>query len=79
MKKSLLNLGRALNRNEQQQINGGMSASFGTCGCSSDYVLDVADGGWSNGRECSYEPTGAGGFPGARCYGKVENGMCCPY
>ncbi|EZH73399.1 hypothetical protein ATO12_15780 [Aquimarina atlantica] len=74
MKKSLLNLGKALSKSEQKNIHGGLRGGFGTCGCSSEYTLE---GG--NGIECSYEPTGAGGFPGARCYGSVQNGMCCPY
>lgn len=70
MKKSLLNLGKALSKSEQKEIHGGIGG-FDVCRCSSNYVLE------GNSFECSYEPKG--GFPGARCYGRVQNNMCCPY
>ena len=70
MKKSLLNLGTVLSKTQQKKIQGGIGNSE-ICGCSSNYVLE------GNSFECSYEPKG--GFPGSRCYGSVQNGLCCPY
>ncbi|MCF2875524.1 MULTISPECIES: hypothetical protein [unclassified Tenacibaculum] len=68
MKKSILNLGKALNKADQKAINGGM---FGNeCPCSSDYIV-YSDG------SCSYVSNNPG-FP-FRCFSQAGpiNGLCC--
>ncbi|WP_299221175.1 hypothetical protein [uncultured Aquimarina sp.] len=78
MKKSLLNLGKALSKSEQKEISGGMLRGFEACGCTSNYVVEWVD---SRGEVCSYAAAGTSNgspFPGGRCLGRVQNGMCCP-
>lgn len=65
MKKSILNLGEALNKAEQREINGGMGE---ICACTSNYT-QVSQ------HECTFTPRG--GFPGALCSGVIVNGQCC--
>ncbi len=75
MKKSILNLGNALNRAEQKLIHGGISSSFNPCPCSNSYTVDWVD---SKGEVCSYPTTLANStFPGSRCSGRVKNDVCC--
>jgi len=53
MKKSILNLGETLNKNEQRQINGGMLTIFNDCsvnGCPSNKVCT----------EVFHDPDGSG-------------------
>jgi len=73
MKKSLLNLGKALSKLEQKAIHGGRDR-FVACGCSADYRLEGRNG------ECSFAANGTAWgdpFPGGRCLGSIQNGMCC--
>lgn len=65
MKKSILNIGKALNKKDQQQINGG----FGVCDCTSDYIQTSPN-------ECIFTPTGGPGGP-FMCSGVIKNGLCC--
>ena len=78
MKKSLLDLGKALSKSEQKEIHGGIGG-FVACGCSSDYILE--GGEYVNGSECSFVANGTASgdpFPGGRCLGRVlQNGLCC--
>ncbi|WP_299835800.1 hypothetical protein [uncultured Tenacibaculum sp.] len=72
MKKSILNLGKSLNKAEQQSISGGFGLK-NPCPPSSNFVLE--EGNNSCGRACSY-PTSNPFFPGGRCYGSVVNDAC---
>ncbi|SNR16853.1 hypothetical protein [Tenacibaculum jejuense] len=80
MKKSILNLGKSLNKTEQQNINGGFGP-FGpsVCASSSNYILEggeiIINGVRTN--DCSFPSRASkGAFPGSRCYGGVINGVC---
>ena len=64
MKKSILNIGEALNKTEQKQVTGGMR---GPCPCTSTYTA-YPDG------SCSYPALFPQGFV---CFGEVNNGICC--
>ena len=66
MKKSILNLGKTLAKDEQKRINGGFGASI----CSSLFfcALDCEDGD-----RCAY-PNGTGGA----VMGVISRGLCCP-
>jgi hypothetical protein len=65
MKKSILSIGKTLNRTEQREINGGLG---GVCACTSNYTQTSQN-------ECEFTPRG--GFPGAICSGVIVNGLCC--
>ena len=69
MKKSILNLGKAITKADQKTINGGFFDKD-PCPCSSNYVVH-SDGA------CSYVSS----FPGSpfRCYAQhgPVNGLCC--
>ena len=67
MKKSILNLGKALNKTEQQLVNGGKSISF-PC---SNYFFCALD--CEEGDVCAV-PNGIGGAN----RGIIKNGQCCP-
>ena len=82
MKKSILNLGKALNKADQKNINGGMLGGFDPCPPSLSFTLDGyftrRDG--SIGRTCSYPSTLADTiFPGSRCTGEVVGSVCHIY
>ncbi|MBL4604876.1 MAG: hypothetical protein JKY02_04225 [Flavobacteriaceae bacterium] len=64
MKKTILNIGKALNKVEQRQVSGGMKDP---CPCSSSYDAN-SDG------SCSYPALFPEGF---RCFGDIQNGLCC--
>ncbi|WP_442265650.1 hypothetical protein ACSIGC_15310 [Tenacibaculum sp. ZS6-P6] len=76
MKKSILNLGKSLNKKEQQNINGGFGLRQ-PCAPSSRYTLEPGNNscGGTVGRACSF-PTSSTSFPGGRCYGTVINNVC---
>ena len=63
MKKSISNLGKALNKAEQKTINGGMSFCFSRFFCAFDC---------SDGDRCAV-PNGLGGAN----MGTIVNGECC--
>lgn len=67
MKKSILNLGKNLNKVKQQQINGGKVIDFP---CSSYFfcALDCEEG------DACAVPNGMGGAN----RGIIKNGQCCP-
>ncbi|MGQ3679026.1 hypothetical protein [Tenacibaculum discolor] len=67
MKKSILNLGKALNKTEQQLVNGGKSISSP---CSNYFfcALDCEEG------DICAVPNGMGGAN----RGIIKNGQCCP-
>ncbi|WP_428742086.1 hypothetical protein [Tenacibaculum sp.] len=67
MKKSILNLGKVLEKTEQKQINGGLRPSFL---CSSNFfcALDCQEG------DVCAVPDGTGGV----YRGTIKNGQCCP-
>ncbi|MBA6156380.1 hypothetical protein H3Z83_07620 [Tenacibaculum sp. S7007] len=67
MKKSILNLGNALNKAEQKSINGGMFIN--PCNGSSIYN-DIGGG------ECTYTPKGMD--TRKLCLGQISNGFCAP-
>ncbi len=74
MKKTILNLGKALNREEQKEILGGQFKDFVPCPGSYDYIVHNPTTG-----SCSYEAAGTifgGPFPGGRCLGSLNNGFC---
>ena len=78
MKKAILNLGKALNREEQKEILGGMFKEFDPCPCAATYTNHEID---SRGQVCSYPAKGTAfgeAFPGGRCLGLVQGGLCCP-
>ncbi|MEQ6125286.1 hypothetical protein AAON49_13845 [Pseudotenacibaculum sp. MALMAid0570] len=64
MKKSILNIGKALNKAEQKQVNGGMN---GICDCTSNYTQVSQN-------ECIFSPVGGGPF---MCAGVIVDGQCC--
>ncbi|MEL6810853.1 MAG: hypothetical protein AAFP76_05915 [Bacteroidota bacterium] len=63
MLKNISNLGKALNKAEQQSINGGMS---GTC-----YRRFICPGTGQNGEPCVAQPGGV------TVWGTMNNGLCC--
>jgi len=65
MKKSILNIGTALNKAEQKQINGGMMLS----GCASGSALYFLSG---TSNCCAYPSS----IFGEVCYGRVTNNYC---
>ena len=69
MKKSILNIGKALNKAEQKSINGG--GGKGPCPCTTNYTSLPGGGNF-----CSY-PGSDPNFPGGVCLGTVVNGVCC--
>ena len=82
MKKSILNLGKALNKAEQKNINGGMFNPF--CSCSRNYQLgDEYNNNGNVIQECTFAPDQGGPgepFFGALCLGVVHNNnICCPF
>ncbi|MBA6156386.1 hypothetical protein H3Z83_07650 [Tenacibaculum sp. S7007] len=71
MKKTILNLGKNLNKSEQKNVFGGGFKN--PCPCSSEYTNDGAG-------TCSYPANGTifgAPFPGGRCSGQIQNGLCC--
>ena len=65
MKKQILNIGKALNKAEQQQVLGGMFRD--PCPCTGSYTTH-SDG------SCSYPAL----FPiGFVCLGEIQGGLCC--
>ncbi len=75
MKKSILNLGKALSKSQQQQLLGGSGRYKNPCPCTSSFETH-------GGGECSYPSTGStpwgDPFPGSRCYGEIKSdGRCC--
>ncbi|WP_459210812.1 hypothetical protein [Aquimarina rhabdastrellae] len=77
MKKTILNLGKALNKAEQKEILGGMFKEFDPCPCSATYTNHEIN---SRGQVCSYLAKGSisgGPFLGGRCLGLVQGGLCC--
>tara|TARA_B110000238_G_C15771496_1_gene287788 strand:+ start:88 stop:309 length:222 start_codon:yes stop_codon:yes gene_type:complete len=47
MKKSILNIGKALNKAEQKEVNGGLMAWNGTCLCPNGEVVNATGTGSS--------------------------------
>ncbi len=78
MKKTILNLGKALSKIEQKEITGGMLKDFDPCPCVATYTSHEVT---TRGQVCSYPAKGTafgGAFPGGRCLGIVQSGSCCP-
>ncbi|WP_428742083.1 hypothetical protein [Tenacibaculum sp.] len=66
MKKSILNLGKALSKADQKQINGGDKLP-NPCPCTGSYT-DHGDG------SCTYPAKFPEGFV---CLGEIQAGQCC--
>ena len=67
MKKSILNLGKILNKAEQKQINGGMGLVLVSC-----HNLFLCQYDCSEGEVCAIP-----GRPGNHIFGTIQNGLCC--
>ena len=68
MKKSILNLGKALNKAEQKEVNGGIGGSS----CHRSFLCADASDCTDDGDLCAWQS-----YLGTLRFGTVQNGLCC--